>query len=388
MNNRNFLLLEPSLMENTFVSKVLKSPLELAEMLIYSMFTGQYTVTTKSLDDIKLYAAGLNRAKILETDYSLAKYSLNQFTLQQFFHNSFKARQGKVLEAIMQYVLFEYNFCDEVPEKPSNNQVMTKRIFELNEVNKNDIDVLGYNSKNKKYVAIQLRSRDNTGGTTAKGSLADWIKPYLTLKHEPIEPLIYIIGIWEGMDGQQKNSTISKLWTSLEKVVSDEMTKDNFYSNIEKGIFLTSKIKIQLCYGYDSILDTIFNWFMLQDITKLKAISTTIRRLMNWDDMWVSYAIASLEIGNNLTNKINNIEILNSKIPNSIFNGINMNNIHTFVNDLTIETAKDWKENNLPMPSISENFEYLSDLIFLKAIFSKFNNSTISKIKANIKKIN
>lgn len=381
---RNFLLLQPDAEDNLFISGVLKSPLDLAKEIILSLFQGQYAVTSKHLDDIKLYSAGLNRAIALESAYALAGYAKTQFTFQQFFHNSFKARQGKVLEALMQHILIAFKFCEEVPLKPSNQQELTKRLFRLTEVSKRDIDVLGYNQEKQRSIAIQLRSRDNTGGTTAKGSLADWIKYFLHDKIEPQEPLLYIVGIWDGMDQQQKKSTIDKLWQSLQDMIPTNETA--FTQDIEQGIQLTNLLHIRLCYGYTSILQAVYDWFEFQDVSMLNAVNTTVNRLMNWDDLWVSYAVASLEIGQLHTRKQTNISILNEKVPASEFVMAQDQDIHIFVRDLASQIALQWKENTLPLPSLQENIFYLRDLLYLKAIYHRFSRKDIRDILKDINK--
>jgi len=381
---RNFLLLQPDAEDNLFISGVLKSPLRLAKMLIYSLFQEQYTITAKHLDDIKLYSAGLNRAIALESAYALAGYAKTQFTFQQFFHNSFKARQGKVLEALMQHILTAFKFCEEVPLKPSNQQELTKRLFRLSEVSNRDIDVLGYNQEKQRSIAIQLRSRDNTGGTTAKGSLASWIKEYLHDKIEPLEPMLYIVGVWDGMDQQQKKSTVKELWKSLQDVI--QTNEGTFNQEIEQGIRLTNHLHIRLCYGYTSILQAVYDWFEFQDETKLEAINTTVNRLMNWDDLWVSYAVASLEIGQLHTHKQTNISILNEKVPVSEFDKAQDQDIHVFIHELAKQTALQWKENTLPLPSLQENIFYLRDLLYLKAIYHRFSRKDIRDILKNINK--
>ena len=68
------------------------------------------------LDEIKQFAAGVARAEKLSTDYTLASYYPFMFAFQQYFHSSFRARQGKVLEKMVQSILKKYGKCDSVPD--------------------------------------------------------------------------------------------------------------------------------------------------------------------------------------------------------------------------------------------------------------------------------
>ena len=103
--------------ESILVKDILKSPLGLASKIITSLFEEKLTKWKDDLDEIKLFAAGIQRAEELSVFYSLASYYPSMFAFHQYFHSSFRARQGKVLEQILQYILQQYGGCDSVPEK-------------------------------------------------------------------------------------------------------------------------------------------------------------------------------------------------------------------------------------------------------------------------------
>ena len=190
--------------EISLAKDILKSPLGLASEITRYLFEEKLEELKDSLDEIKQFAAGIRRAEKLSASYSVASYYPFMFAFHQYFHSSFRARQGKVLEKMLQHMLEAYSKCDKVPRKNKDRLLILGKIFKTGTLPNLDIDVMASDSRDKKVLLIQLRSRDDTGGTTAKGSLVDLLRELLRLDQVPESDVLYLVCVWDPRDAQQK----------------------------------------------------------------------------------------------------------------------------------------------------------------------------------------
>ena len=202
--DRRFLLLMDSSEETELIKDILKSPLDQASKLITSLFEERLGEVKDGLDVIKQFAAGIGRAEKLAEGYTLAAYYPFLFAFHQNFHSSFRARQGKVLERMVQRILQKYGRGAHVPDSNKERLTLLGEVFGSVELPKLDIDVLAVDVTNKKTLIIQLRSRDDTGGTTAKASHVDFLRELLRLNTVPQGTVLYLVCVWDPRDAQQK----------------------------------------------------------------------------------------------------------------------------------------------------------------------------------------
>jgi len=286
---RIFLTLTEDNEETVVVKSILKSPLELAQKLIILLFEGNLKEIKNELDEIKYFAGGIYSAENIAktTGYSLAKYYPNMFAFHQYFQSSYRARQGKVLEKILIHILSEYTECDVVPNTSQKMLKIVSESFQYNFPNL-DIDCLGYDSKNHNIILIQLRSRDDTGGTTAKGSLVELLKEMIRTHRKPSDEILYLVSVWDARNSQQKTSTICKIYSSIEDLIDiDEVV---FKNNIaKKGIKIRNKINLRMVYGVQEISNAIYDWSIKKENNIFKSISNIISLIENWDDLWIAY---------------------------------------------------------------------------------------------------
>jgi len=151
---------------------------------------------------------------MLGKSYALAKFYPYLFSFHQFVHSSYRARQGKTLEELFKEIIRKSNQNFVVPDKEKDKQKVMSEVFKGYD-SKLDIDVVAKKSKGK-VLALQLRSRDDTGGTTAKSSLVEALRQVMKKSVEKDADLFYLIGIWDKIKSNQKNITISKIYESLE----------------------------------------------------------------------------------------------------------------------------------------------------------------------------
>lgn len=367
---RVFLNLIEDSQEADLAKKILKSPLGLADELIKKLFSGKLQDYKFLLDEIKGFAAGINRAENLSEEYSLAKLYPNFFAFHQFFQSSFRARQGKVLEKILMKVLQKYVSCEKVPETPKEINLALNEIFQI-QLSKLDLDVLGIKEDLNKALLIQIRSRDDTGGTTAKGSLVDLLREILRKKSTPQKEVLYLISIWDARNSQQKKSLIDKIFSSLENLI--KIKKKRFSQEITKGIQVTDKITLKLTYGTEELVDSLLSWSGNSSNYLKNSISTTISLIEQWDDLWISYAIASLELEAQTLNSVSNIDLLNQKFlqTSSSFDFSSYKNLVKSIDTALEKIIPLWKENSIPLISLSDKVNYIRDLLFLKACYEK-----------------
>jgi hypothetical protein len=105
----------------------------------------------------------------------------------------------------------------------------------------------------------------------------------------------------------------------------------------------------------------------------LESIRKITSSITNWDDLWIAYAISSLEIEVKLFNNISNLELLSYYLSQE---GIVLD--HNFsieaIDTLALKIASLWKENYIPLPGVSDRILYIRDLIYLKLIYNKITH--------------
>ena len=357
--------------ETKLVKDILKSPLGLASDITKRLFAENFKELKDDLDEIKQFVAGIRRAEKLSADYSVASYYPFMFAFHQYFHSSFRARQGKVLEQMLQRILQQYGRCDNVPDKNADRLSLLSEIFKTNEPLNLDIDVMASDSKNKKTLLIQLRSRDDTGGTTAKESLVNLLRELLRLNKVPQNNLLYLVCIWDPRDSQQKTSTVKKMFSSLQDHI--KITEKNFHTIVKNKVKLRENIFLQMTYGTDEIANSLFEWIGDENKEILNAISTIVDLVSDWDDLWIAYMVASLELEVASFSGKSNIRLLNEK-----YDKIDIDLDYTSYQILTdsIDSIAQkiiplWTENSIPLNALSDKAQYVRDLLFLKAYYDK-----------------
>lgn len=374
-NNQNFqerfLLSLCSDDGNTKIVKtILKSPLGLAQEIIRLLFENNFKEVKDNLDSIKQFVAGITRSEEMGKSYTLAKFYPYLFSFHQFIHSSYRARQGKTLEELFKEVIRQANKDFIVPDKEKDKQKVMSEVFKGYD-SKLDIDVVAKKSKGR-VLALQLRSRDDTGGTTAKSSLVEALRGVMEKTIEEDADLFYLIGIWDTIKSNQKNITISKIYESLKPHFLKEISKEDFVNNIEKGITLHKRITLKLAYGYGEIIKNVSAW--IGEDTKLdhKSMEKIIKTLEGSDDLWLSYVIASLELENIELKGIKNIQYLNELLKSEKFDisAFTSNDEYLkLANELALKIIPKWDKDSLPVQTISEKAHYIRDLILLRFIY-------------------
>jgi len=335
--------------------EILKAPLELVKMLVISCFsedTKQLLMYEKKLDAIKKRMAGITRARDLSS-YKIAEYSSYLFAFQQFFHNSYRARQGSVLEEAIYYSLKYANV--NPPGTREDRKKLIKSSFGIKRNVNYDID---FSAKKQDSILLgQIRSTDVTGGTTAKGSLVELLRFMLRTKTLG-PPTLYLAVAWEPFEIQQKSSLINKMWDALRSEFRSE-NEESFMKGIDKGWkILNTNISIKLAYGVGNLGDELNN-FVGNSATKTKLLSLW-DIIQKWDDLWLTYAIASLELENLIFKGFINFQLLSKKLQklNITISENDLKNYET--NSITIaeELAKKWNEDTIPVTVPSDILNY------------------------------
>lgn len=357
--------------------EILQSPLGLTKKLVCLSFgvdppRGLLLVKQK-LDSIKRLAAGLASAE-QKSAYKVADYAVYLFAFQQFFHSSYRARQGNVLEEAIRRILTDAGVT--VYPKNEHKKVLERQLG-IATKSGHDVDVV---ASNKEYhLLVQIRSRDDTGGTTAKGSLVELLRDVLREKIEPKSRIRYVIYVWEPLQQNQKQSLINKVLGELEGQV--EPTGMEKRLDTGRPLSVRKTIELQLAYGpeqFEKILLQFTGNEKLKDVIKSTLISMSA-----WDDLWLSYAIASLELERMIMRNKSNFEILNEKFRGAGIS-IRQSDLEDYVSSsrrYAEQMVPEWSEESLPVASPKDQLTYIRDLVLLKMIHYKIRGECASLVK-------
>jgi hypothetical protein len=214
-------------------------------------------------DTISELIAGIRRAKELQHSYPLANYHHTMFSFQQEFHSSYRARKGKVLEEVLK------KFCRDsgyiVHKKKSEKWGAIAKSLNLEEQqivsenSKADVDLVA--ESEKCLLVIQIRSRDDTGGTTAKGSLAKALIPIVktAITNQQKKDIIYLVAVWEPRREEQFSSLVDELVERLREVLGNMDSLPSDKSIIKQrirndnGLEVCDRIFIRVAYGIEEI---------------------------------------------------------------------------------------------------------------------------------------
>ena len=407
----------------------LKSPLGLALILIDGIFTDDGKTLTEystTLDETKKIAFGLGSAeRLIESGDRLAMYSLYQFAFQQYVQSSFRARQGKALEEIMKKILTieEMKVTPEIASsKPKKVGILKRAINDESKVNellaKHDIDILAYtefepesketktdsksgeSKKKSKIIIFQIRSRDDTGGATAKPSLAELLRDLY--REELSNEILYVIYTWvKPRSGKpsQKTTLINKLLNMIDLTNNKELEKD-----LKDGKVVQIKDNLKLCvvYGADELIKRLWEDFGIEIDERYKALmekyKSYLELLSSWDDLWMAYAVATIELENLVKHGKTNISVINEKLSQlDYLDKLRSKECLTTYESCSEEIAKDLAtnirgdEDLIPFNAVGDKIAYLRDLLLLRMVYENIedivvkigidNDSTRKRIK-------
>ena len=128
-----------------------------------------------------------------------------------------------------------------------------------------------------------------------------------------------------------------------------------------------------MAYGTDQIEEALFDWIGDSNEKVLESISTIVRLVSDWDDLWISYTIASLELEVTTLLGQSNVRLLNEKYDKIgiRFNFTSYQNLTDSIDRIVQQIIPLWKEDSIPLKSLSDKAQYIRDLLFLKAHYEK-----------------
>jgi len=341
---------------------ILKSPLELAQKIIGECFTrsGEGLLSYRdNLDSIKLMALGLSSANrsALSGD-SLANYGVYQYALHQFFQSSIRARQGNVLDKALGHVLKNNGFT--LYGKKQHEKVLSQ--IGIQPISKHDIDVFG--SLGNRYMIAQIRSRDDTGGTTAKGSLVDLVRDIKGTLKFPTKPVDYLVYIWEPLERQQKGSLISRIGDALELSRSQRTI-------LGKGRSLNygTNIYLRVVYGSPELFRAIKSAYSVS--IDVKDYDELVDQIGQWDDLWLSYALATLELEKLLIAGVTNFSILDELLESEgiVIGETDLLNYRKSSSSIAQHLAVVWRKDTIPFSPPADQLSYIRDIVLLKMAY-------------------
>jgi DNA modification methylase len=368
---RNFLLLKDD-EESKIVREILKSPLGLAEALIVNFIECKLDSLKEKLDSIKQFAAGVASAEGKSPDYTLAMFYPYYFAFHQFVHSSFRARQGKVLEGVFDALLRDYRNI-EILDKASQRKLLgiSNRGFP-------DFDLFMKIAKeqNDEYLIVQIRSRDDTGGTTAKTSLVEGVK-YLRehlckSRNRNKVKINYVVFVWEELNSLQRDTTLNKFYNFLCEEVKN-LDKETFKDTLLQGNPIQIDcVDLYFIYGLSKFLE------LLKKIVGLSNdLQTSLRKLlnliMNWDDFWVAYSVIGKEYERYKQFNRSFIYEMIDFLKKENFDFEELNTYEDYRNLADKIAVAFWKQEKKgePFERGQDNYLYFKDIAFLILIYYK-----------------
>ena len=362
--SRKLLILEAIIQSTKLkehVFSILGSPLDLAKKIIEQCFSQEnegIKSYRENLDSIKRMALGLSSAeRSAEDGDKLASYSVYQYSFQQFFQSSIRARQGHVLDRALTRILEENGIKSYT--KLEHEEVLKEIGVQTSA--RHDIDVLG--SLDQNYLLIQIRSRDDTGGTTAKGSLVELIRDVGKTRKYPNRRLLYVIYIWEPLNRQQRESLISRIRDSL------QLNEDDV-KILREGNTLSygTNLDLKLVYGPAELFESLQQFFSKG--VDVEGYSRLMEMLSEWDDLWLSYALATLELENKISSGVSNFEVLEEVMKEQ---GIEIQD--TDITDyrkrsceIAEQLLRSWRKDTICFSAPADQLNYIRDLVLLKIV--------------------
>lgn len=365
----------------------LESPLKLALILIDAIFyeNGEHLKDwSNTLDETKKVAFGLGSAERLFIEFSdkLARYGFYQFAFQQFVQSSFRARQGKALEEILKKILAieEMRITPRIPSSKNEKIEILKNTLgskykAKNVIDKHDIDILA--EVNDKVVILQIRSRDDTGGATAKPSLAELLRK---LKDEELlRDVLYVIFIWvkPNTEPQQKVTLINKLLSMIDLEDKPEIKEKLKQSGVAQ---IKEKLKVCIVYGAEELIKTLWSELGVEVDEKYKDVFEKYKRYLEllsaWDDLWLAYAVATFELENLVKYGKTNMSVLSDKLHNTNFDEyLKSSKCLEKYEECSAEISKEIspmikdEEDIIPFNSVGDKMNYIRDIILLRIVY-------------------
>lgn len=341
---------------------ILKSPLELAQAIIRACFveSGNGLLSYRSnLDSIKFMALGLSSAdkSALRGD-SLANYGVYQYAFHQYFQSSIRARQGHVLDKALGHVLKNNGFITY--QKNQHKKVLNQLGIQLS--GRHDIDVFG--SRQNRYLVAQIRSRDDTGGTTAKGSLVDLVRDIKGTLKFPSKPVDYFVYIWEPLNRQQRGSLISRIGDALDLSESQRAVLSSGQS-LNYG----TNINLRVVYGSKEIFRAIKSAYSVS--IDVKSYNALVKQLGQWDDLWLAYTVATLELENLLTTGSTNFGTLQELLKKERISIGRPQLLNYKRNSCGIaqKLVLVWQKDSIPLSTPADQVNYIRDIVLLNMAF-------------------
>ena len=146
-----------------------------------------------------------------------------------------------------------------------------------------------------------------------------------------------------------------------------------FNEIVKNKVKLRENIYLKMAYGTDQIANSLFEWIGSENEKVLNAISTIVNLVSDWDDLWIAYAIASLELEVVSFTRQSNIKLLNEKYDQIgiDFNYTSYQDLIDSIDSIVQKIIPLWTEDSIPVKTPADQRQYIRDLLFLKAYYEK-----------------
>lgn len=353
--------------------KSLESPISTLKKMMDYFFEDKWKDISENPDHE--HAIGIAQRIIYGMNKDSSEDFFKWFQIQhkfwEFKESSTRASIGNALEKLLSVSVGKDQTLEVGKKKKLRNKIIEG--FINNYEFQKDID-LAIKKQNNHILLLQLRSKDGTGGTTAKASNVSVLKDLLERKNDikKDSSCLYLIGVWDGKSTSQKNSMITNCYDAISHLIDNKFTKEFFLKNMEKGINLLPKLKLKLVYDYENIANEIDSWSesSKRGINIASYLKRNLSNVQEYDDFYLIFTCLSSELYNFYIKKIDNFYHLEQLlIDEKISNPIDKINYLSESNRLADKIFHKWDHvNNLTPhePKSSDAKQYIRDLILIK----------------------
>ena len=146
---------------------------------------------------------------------------------------------------------------------------------------------------------------------------------------------------------------------------------------------LGENITMELVYGFEGFSKILGDFSGSSEIARIS--KEVFETLEDWDDLWLTYVVTSIEIQNLKIRGKNNFQILEEKLAetNIIISSNSLTDYKKESCRIAQILMQQWKEDTLPVSSPGDQFLYIRDLVLIKMMSLIAYDNTV---KSNQKK--
>jgi hypothetical protein len=173
--------------------------------------------------------------------------------------------------------------------------------------------------------------------------------------------LLYVIYIWEPLNRQQRESLVSRIRDSLQ-------LNENEVKTLREGNTLSygTNLDLKLVYGSAELFESLEQFFSKG--VDVEGYSRLMEMLSDWDDLWLCYALATLELENKVSSGVSNFEVLEEimKEQETEIQDTDIRDYRESSCEIADKLLRLWRKDTICFSAPADQLNYIRDLVLLK----------------------